>query len=404
MKSRGAIRAARAAVAGGVGLALMLGAVTAVGSAGAASSPFIVVIDTGATGPYGANGTAAVDGTKAAAAVLNQTGGILGHKVEVQVLDNQGNPTNAVSLLTQRLASGPKPNMIAPGSISTEGVAEVPVANAANIVSIGTPNDSTLNNPSKYPYNFLIAPSATLPAQSLMNYVKSKGWTKLAMISSSDAYGSSVEQATAAAAKTNKITFTSAVYNDTDLDVTSQLQQLQAAKPQVLFMQGFGSPVGVVLSSRAKLGWTIPTIGDLTASTTPLISTLAGTSQEKNVSIQILALEKYQATEPAAVTAYIKALKAIAPITTVLTTSSYQYDAVMVVAQAAKQANSIASPAIASALVKLKQPANPQWVTLKTFVYTAKNHAPMSSPSNWIYTTATPLVNGQFNAPGAGAG
>jgi len=87
--------------------------------------------------------------------------------------------------------------------------------------------------------------------------------------------------------------------------VTSQLQQLQATKPQALFMQGFGSPVGVILSSRAKLGWTIPTIGDLTASTTPLISTLAGTNQEKNVSVQILQLEKYQAIQPKGTLAYI---------------------------------------------------------------------------------------------------
>jgi branched-chain amino acid transport system substrate-binding protein len=401
MKRWGSSRAVKAAVAGGLGVALTVGTLAFAGAAGAASSPFIVVIDTGVTGPYGANGTAAVDGTKAAAAVLNKNGGILGHKVQVQVLDNQGNPTNAVSLLEQRLASGPKPSMIAPGSISTEGVAEVPIATAAKIVSVGTPNDSSLNDPTKYPYNFLIAPSALLPSQSLMAYLKTKGYTKLAMISSSDAYGASVAQATATAATANHITLTTATYNDTDLDVTSQLQQLQATKPQALFMQGFGSPVGVILSSRAKLGWTIPTIGDLTASTTPLISTLAGTNQEKNVSVQILQLEKYQAIQPKGTLAYIRALQAIAPITTVLTTSSYQYDSVMVVAQAAKQAGSISTPAITKALEHLKQPASPLWVTLKTYVYTPKNHSPLSSPSNWIYTVPTPLVNGQFNNPSA---
>jgi branched-chain amino acid transport system substrate-binding protein len=177
--------------------ALVAGSAVGAGTAGASSSPFTIVIDTGVTGPYGANGTAAVDGTKAAANVLNKTqGGILGHKVVVDVLDNQGNPTTAATLLEQKLASGTKPDVIEPGSISTEGVVEVPIANAAKILSIGTPNDSSLNNPSKYPYEFLVAPSAILDEESLMNYVKAHHWTKVGMIYSSDAYGSSVGQAT----------------------------------------------------------------------------------------------------------------------------------------------------------------------------------------------------------------
>lgn len=400
------LRTGKAALVPVVGASLGLSLLVIGGAnAGASSSksPFIVVIDTGATGPYGANGTAAVDGTKAAAAVLNKSGGILGHKVVVDVLDNQGNPTNAVSLLTQRLASGPKPGMIAPGSISTEGVAEVPIANAAKIVSIGTPNDSSLNNPAKYPYNFLIAPAATGPAQSLMNYVKSKGWTHLAMISSSDAYGASVAQATQAAAAKNDVTLTTATYNDSDLDVTAQLEQLQASHPQALFMQSFGAPAGIILQDRAKLKWTIPTIGDLTTSTTPLVATI-GPAYTKNVMLQINSVEKYQANQPASVTRYINALKAITPVTTVLTTTSYQYDAVMVVAQAAKQAKSINSSAIVRAMEHLKQPANPPWVTLKTYVYTHSAHAPAASPSNWIYTAPTSLVNGQYGAPGSHPG
>ena len=63
-------RAVRLLVAPVVGLAaLVAGSAAGAGTAGASSSPFTIVIDTGVTGPYGANGTAAVDGTKAAANV-----------------------------------------------------------------------------------------------------------------------------------------------------------------------------------------------------------------------------------------------------------------------------------------------------------------------------------------------
>jgi len=394
-------RAVRLLVTPVIGLvALVAGSALGAGTANASSSPFTVVIDTGVTGPYGANGTAAVEGTKAAASVLNKTqGGILGHKVVVDVLDNQGNPTTAATLLEQKLASGTKPNVIEPGSISTEGVVEVPIANAAKVLSIGTPNDSSLNNPSKYPYEFLVAPSAILDEESLMNYVKAHHWTKVGMIYSSDAYGSSVGQATVQAAKAAGITLDTVTYNDTDLSVTSQLQQLQADHPQVLYTQGFGSPVGVVLQDLYTLGWKVPTIGDLTTATTPLVATDAAQPQEKGLLLQMLKLGVYSASEPTAEKNYLTAMKKFGPITTPLLTSSYQYDSIMLVAQAAKQAKSVATPALAKALEHLKQPANPLWVTLKTYVFSPKDHAPTTSPSNWVVIPASGLTNGQYDGP-----
>lgn len=383
-------------------------ATAACGSSGSSSggspkagSDFIVVIDTGTSGPYAENGQAAVRGVKAAADVLNKSGGILGHHVKVEVLDNGGNPTTAASQLSQRLSSGTKPNLIEPGSISTEGVAEVPIASAHKIISIGTPNDSSLNNPSKYPYEFLIAPNASLPAQSLMNYAKSKGYTKLAMISSSDAYGASVAQATVAAAKAAGVTLYTATYNDTDLDVTAQLQQLKAHNPDALFMQSFGSPAGVVLASRQKLSWNVPVIGDLTTATTPLIWNSAGSASEKNMVLETNTVNEYSANQPSAVGDYITSLKAQAPIDSVLTTSSYQYDSVMVVAQAAKQANSIDEDAMLKAMENLKQPTNPPWVTLKTYQFSSSDHSPKADLSNWIFVPPTKLKDGQYGAPGA---
>jgi branched-chain amino acid transport system substrate-binding protein len=369
------------------------------GSGGSASSPFVIVIDTGTTGPYAVNGTAAVDGVKAAAAVLNKTGGILGHKVEVQVLNNQGNPTTAATQLTQRVSSGTKPNMIEPGGISSEGVVEVPIAAAAKILSIGTPNDSSLNNPAKYPYEFLMAPNAILSQESLMNYLKAHHYTKAAMIYSTDAFGASVGAAARQAARQAGITLQTATYSDTDLSMTSQLQKLQAGKPQVLYVQGFAAPPGIILQDRYTLGWKIPTIGDLTTAATPLIAADAGKPAEKGLLLQNLKISVYSPGQSPAVTSYISAIKKFGPITSLLTTTSFQYDSVMLVAQAARQANSIATPAMAQALEHLKQPANPPWVTLNKYVFTPANHAPAAPLSNWVISPVSTLTNGQFDAP-----
>jgi branched-chain amino acid transport system substrate-binding protein len=359
-----------------------------------------VVIDTGTSGPYAANGTAAVYGVQAAANVLNATqGGILGHKVKVEVLNNQGNPSTAASLLEQRLSSGAKPDMIEPGSISTEGVVEVPIASAAGILSVGTPNDQSLDNPSKYPYEFFMSPSSTLPQQSLMGYFKSKGYTTVGMICSTDAYGASVGQATVAAAKQAGITLDSVTYNDTDLNMTAELQKLQADHPQALYVQGFGSPPGIVLQNVYALGWKVPVIGDQTTAATPEIAQDSGKPYEQGLLLQTLGLDQYAASEPAAVKNYISAIKKFGPIDSLLATTSFQYDSLMVVAQAAKQANSISTAAIAKALENLKQPSDPLWVTLSQYNYSAADHAPTSPASSWVVVPASALTDGQFDAP-----
>jgi branched-chain amino acid transport system substrate-binding protein len=232
-----------------------------------------------------------------------------------------------------------------------------------------------------------------------MNYAKAHHYSKIAMIYSSDAYGASVGQATIAAAKAAGITLDTATYEDTDLSVTSQLQQLQADKPQMLYTQGFGSPCGVILQDLYTLGWKIPTIGDLTTAATPLIATDANQPQEKGVLIQNLKVAEYSPNESTAVKNYIHAMESFGPITTPLNTTSYQYDSVMVVAQAAKQAKSITTPALVKALEHLKQPSNPLWVTLDKYVFSPSSHAPAASPSNWIVTPVSALTNGQYGGP-----
>jgi branched-chain amino acid transport system substrate-binding protein len=390
-----------------VGAALAAGmslSVAGSGDAAAAASPFDVVVVAPVTGALASFGGGEIQGVKAAAQVLNASGGINGHLVKVEVLDDQGSSTTAAGLLEQRLASGTKPNLVVPGVTSTEGVALVPIASSAGVYTTGTPNDTSLNDSTKYPYEFLAAPDASLPATQLMQYLAGKGLKSLAMLTSSDAFGASTAAATQAAAKKAGIKFTEATYNDTDLDVTAQLEQLKAANPKALYFEGVGPPVGVILSSRNKLGWYLPTIGDLDASTTPLLSTsLVGTPQLKNVKVQVVQIQTYTppAKQTQALKNFFKAELAQGPIVAAITVSSYNYDGIMYAALSAKQAKSIATPAMARAAVSLTPPISPPWVTLTSYKYTTSNHTPASPLSSWTEITPTHLVSGQYGAPGS---
>ncbi len=379
---------------------------TTAAGGGAAKTPFdlLTMYQVGAPGASGEQAKAALQGSQAGVNVLNASGGILGHQVKLENIDDAGNVTNGVGQLQQRLLQSPKPDMIMPGSISTEGVAYVPLASQAGIISAGTPSAIQLTDPTKYPYNFSMPPSQIGIAQEQFTDVKAAGATHAGVISGEDAFGESWATAAKQASQTTGLAGTFETYADTALDVTPQLQRLQAAGSNALLVQGFGAPVGVVLQSRVKLGWNVPVYCESTCAVTPLVtSTLLGTPAVQNLKIQVPLICIYTppAQRPQAVTNYLNALKAIAPITGIQNQYSFEYDALMVVAQAAQQANSIATPALTKAMENLQQPANPRWVTLKEYHFTSTSHAAVGSGKDYPMVVPTRLVDGQVGAPGA---
>ncbi len=374
--------------------------------AGASKTPFDVLTMFQVTAPGNAGPAAkvAMEAAQAAANVLNANGGILGHPVKLENIDDAGNVTNGVGQLQQRLLQGPKPNMIIPGTISTQGVAYVPVASQAGIISAGTPSAIQLTDPTKYPNYFSMPPSQIGIAQEEFTDAKAAGVTHAGVISGEDAFGESWATAAKQASQNTGLAATFETYADTALDMTPQLQRLQSAGSNALFVQGFGAPVGAVLQSRVKLGWNVPVYCETTCAVTDLVtSSLVGTPAEANLKVQLPDLDVYSppSQQPQAVTNYINALKAIAPITLPLSQNSFNYDALMVVAQAAKQANSIATPDLDKAMENLQQPTNAPWVTLKQYHFTGTSHAAVGSGKDYPLVVPTHLVNGQVGAPGA---
>jgi branched-chain amino acid transport system substrate-binding protein len=376
------------------------------GSASSSKTPFLVLSMFQLTAPGNAGPAAKVgqEAAQAAANVLNANGGILGHQVKLENIDDAGNVTNGVGQLQQRLLQGPKPDMIIPGTISTQGVAYVPVANQAGIISAGTPSAIQLTDPTKYPNYFSMPPSQIGIAQEEFTDAKAAGATKVGVISGEDAFGESWATAAKQASQTTGLPASFETYADTALDMTPQLQRLQSAGSNALFVQGFGAPVGSVLQSRVKLGWNVPIYCESTCAVTDLVtSSLVGTPAEANLKVQLPVLDVYSPPSQAskAISDYIAALKAIGPITLPLSQNAFNYDALMVIAQAAQQANSIATPDLDKAMENLQQPANPKWVTLKQYHWTSTSHAATGSGKDYPLVTPTHLVDGQVGAPGA---
>ena len=210
------------------------------------------------SGPDAAYGQAAGDAVKAAVDVINNSGGVLGHKVVLTMKDDAGYPTTAVTLLEAELAGPTKPNLVAPGLFSTETVPLVPITTKAGILTVAPGDAQSLDDPAKYPLHFSCTPLGSSTAAALIAEMKSKGYTKIGIAVTDDEASVSTESYLEADAKAAGMTNTAAQLSLTAVDATPQLEQLQAAKPQVVIFVMDGASNGVLLRSRATLGWTVP--------------------------------------------------------------------------------------------------------------------------------------------------
>ena len=157
-----------AAALGAAALAVT-GCSSSTGSTGKTSSPFTVLAELPLSGSGGAQGTAQLQGIKAAAAVLNARGGILGHKISLKANDDQATPSLAITQV-QSAVSGSTPNLVLSASTVSDSI--VPILNRARVLNIQAADDPTIDNGTKTPYTFCVANSIPSIIGSLVSYVK----------------------------------------------------------------------------------------------------------------------------------------------------------------------------------------------------------------------------------------
>jgi branched-chain amino acid transport system substrate-binding protein len=372
------------------------------GGGDSSSAPFRVMVTGGlsATGVLAANAETSVLAAQAGAKVINQEGGIDGRKVVVTVSNDNGDPTTAVTNLLNAIHSGNKPDLYLNSGPSTIPAATLPILTSNDILSFNM--GPTVNSfvPSKFPYNFDVA---TGPTDSLKGFVltmKQDGYKTVGIIHGNDAYGSvfGADAASAFQAAGFKITSNQA-YDVTALSMIPQLQAIQATKPDVLVMDGYGAPVGYLLKGLQQLGWNVPILGDDSVSATSLVSTPPPTGYEGSSLVKNLKIEVNQSTvySPSAtlVNQAVKAMTSLGKIESTLILA-FNYDTLPLVAAAAKYAHSTTTAALAAALVKPAVQAAAKTAILSRYNFTVTNHSPQPSPSEWTFISPTLIVNGQY--------
>jgi branched-chain amino acid transport system substrate-binding protein len=373
------------------------------GSAGAgASAPYRVML----TGGFSTSGVLLSDaqtsllGVKAAAKQINAQGGIDGHKIVLTVSDDAGDPTTAVTNLLNAIHSGDKPDAYFNSGPSTIAQATLPILTSNHILSFNIGPTADSSDASKFPYNFDLSPGPPDYAKAFIPVLKQDGYKTVGVIHGNDAYGTAVGADFQSAFTAAGITVTSdQSYDVTALDMTAQIQAVEATKPDALIMDGFGAPVGYMLQDLNKLGWNVPVLADNSVAVTGLVFTaqpagFEGTNLVRNLKMQVFTSTVYSPSD-SAVNKVVSAMAAFGKITAPLILA-YDYDGLPLIAAAAGYAHSTDPAVLARALTNPAAIKSAHTIVLSGYHFTASNHSPQPAPSELTFIAPSLLVNGQY--------
>jgi branched-chain amino acid transport system substrate-binding protein len=187
---------------------------------------------------------------------INQAGGIHGSPVRMAFHDDQSNPQISVQLMNDIVAAH------APLVLGSTLVAD---CNAMAPLTAQGPVEYCFSpgiHPAAGSYVFTSSTSTLDLEKALVRYFRQKGWTKLALATSTDATGQDADRGFAeilADPENKGVTLAAHVhFNVSDVSVSAQMEQIRAANPQAVIVWSTGTPVGTMLRGLIQAGIVLP--------------------------------------------------------------------------------------------------------------------------------------------------
>lgn len=192
--------------------------------------------------------------------VINKDGGINGRPVKFNVSDDQTNPQVAVQLLNGILDK--KPAVFLGATIAAMCRAQEALVERTGPVQYCL---STAIDPPEG-YTYAIAMSSRGVAAAYLKFFRSRNWTKIGLISSTDASGQDFERELLAALARGAggpgmTLVANEHFNPADISVAAQVSRLKAAAPQVIMSFTPGTPFGTLLQNIHDADLDVPVAG-----------------------------------------------------------------------------------------------------------------------------------------------
>ena len=303
--------------------------------------------------PSALSGQAGVLGIQTAIDDLNAAGGILGRKVVLVVRDDLSQPPKSIQNMSD-LIDNEKVTVVFGPTNSGNALAWKHIANQKQtpvLGMIGSATDITKPQPNVPNYMFRVSMVDRSQVAGLMAYVKASGTAKkVGYMAETTGYGQGglkdIQEIGAMHGIKPEAVEAFAV---ADTDMTSQLNKMKSAGVDTLVIWGQGTPVGHILKSMEKINY-FPTFLTSWAADNKSFYDAAGPQlAEKPVFMRTIT-DNYSPRQQQ----LFDRVKAKLPTPSAFGFTAHGYDAMMLYAAAAKQANSLEGPKVKEALENLQ--------------------------------------------------
>lgn len=190
--------------------------------------------------------------------LINKRGGVAGRPLKFVYLDDQSKPQVAVQLTNGVLAK--KSAVMIGSTLVAICSAEAPLVTDGPLTYCFSP----AIHPPAGSFMFTAGTSTTDMLAASLRFFRAKGWTKLAILASTDATGQDVENnvTTMLAQPENKgITFVdNEHYNASDVSVAAQIARIKNSGAQAMIAWTVGGPLATIFNGMQSAGLDIPVL------------------------------------------------------------------------------------------------------------------------------------------------
>lgn len=257
-------------VAGGVAVALALAACSSNSSSPSGSTaPVNVGVIGPMTGPAAEIGNLMSGACYAAVLDVNAAGGVLKRKINCDLIDDTGDPADAVPNVTKALATTSNLDM-AVGLESNTAATTIPLVNAAHIPMVST-NGLVAYDKTSDAYFWRMTPSDDQNGAAFIAWAVKKGYKRVAVVFQNNIGAQGNAPGVVAAVRKTGDTMTTNITIPGDLSsYSSVVARVISGKPQALILAGDPQTSATFLSEYRQLnGGSVPPVVTSTDSITP---------------------------------------------------------------------------------------------------------------------------------------
>ena len=237
--------------------AIAVAALIGAGAPARAAGTYDLTVVLPMTGNASFVGLGQKDTLEALEAYVNKTGGIGGENLRFVFRDDQSSPQIAVQLTNEVLSAHPA--VIMGSSLVAMCLAMAPLVQNGPVQYCLSP----AIHPKPGSYTFSSSADSVDQIAAVIRYYRMKGWTKIAVLDTTDASGQDGDRSIDAVLNypENKGVMTKVAqehFNPTDISVAAQIERIKGSGAQALVAWTTGAPAATVFKGMIQAGLDIP--------------------------------------------------------------------------------------------------------------------------------------------------